>query len=129
LQEALEANEPLAKAYYLKEELRQIWNQPNKAAAAVYLEQWINSALASEVGPLVKMGKTMATYRTGILAWYDQAHILWAHGRNQQQDQDAQKAGVRLLGSGVLQTQNSGDSRSQVRFNRMSQNLWVDADR
>ncbi|SFJ85704.1 Transposase [Desulfomicrobium apsheronum] len=71
LQEALEANEPLAKAYYLKEELRQIWNQPNKAAAAVYIEQWINSALASEVGPLVKMGKTMATYRTGILAWYD----------------------------------------------------------
>lgn len=43
LQEALEANEPLAKAYYLKEELRQIWDQPNKAAAAVYLEQWINT--------------------------------------------------------------------------------------
>lgn len=39
LQEALEANEPLAKAYYLKEELRQIWKQPNKAAAAAYLEQ------------------------------------------------------------------------------------------
>ncbi len=38
LQEALEANEPLAKACYLKEELRQIWNQPDKAAAAVYLE-------------------------------------------------------------------------------------------
>jgi len=34
LQEALEANEPLANAYYLKEELRQIWKQPNKAAAA-----------------------------------------------------------------------------------------------
>ena len=71
LQEGLEANEPLAKAYYLKEELRQIWHQPNKAAAAVFLEQWISSALASNVGPLVKMGKTMATYRTGILAWYD----------------------------------------------------------
>jgi hypothetical protein len=39
LQEALEANEPLAKAYYLKDELRQIWKQPNKAAAAAYLEQ------------------------------------------------------------------------------------------
>jgi transposase len=68
LQKALEANEPLAKAYYLKEELRQIWKQPNKDAAAVYLEQWIRSALASDVGPLVKMGKTMAMYRTGILA-------------------------------------------------------------
>ena len=71
MQKALEANEPLAKAYYLKEELRQIWKQPNKDAAAVYLEQWIRSALASDVGPLVKMGKTMALYRTGILAWYD----------------------------------------------------------
>lgn len=71
LQEALEANEPLAKAYYLKEELRQIWKQPNKAAAAKYLKQWISSALASDVGPLVKMGKTMAMYQTGILAWYD----------------------------------------------------------
>ena len=71
LQEALEANEPLAKAYYLKEELRQIWKQPNKVAASAYLDQWISSALASNVGPLAKMGKTMAMYRTGILAWYD----------------------------------------------------------
>jgi len=71
LQEALEANEPLAKACYLKEELRQLWDQANKAAATVYLEQWINSALASGLGPLAKMGKTMARYRTGLLAWYD----------------------------------------------------------
>lgn len=50
LQEALAANELLDKAYYLKEELRQIWKQPNKAAADEYLEQWIRSALASDVG-------------------------------------------------------------------------------
>lgn len=60
MQEALEANEALAKAYYLKEELRQIGKQPNKVAASAYLDQWISNALASDVGPLVKMGKTMA---------------------------------------------------------------------
>ena len=30
------------------------------------------------------------------------------------------KTGVRLPGPGVLQTQDSGDSRGQVRFNRMN---------
>lgn len=49
------------------------------------------------------------------------SHILHAHERNRQQNQDAQKAGTRLPGSGVLQTRDFGDSRGQVRFNRMSQ--------
>ena len=49
------------------------------------------------------------------------SHLLRAHGRNQQQNQDAQKAGIRLPGPGVLQTQDSGNSRGQVRFKRMSQ--------
>ncbi|MBE1425487.1 MAG: transposase [Desulfomicrobium sp.] len=53
MQEALAANEPLAKAYDLKEELRQIWKQPSKAAATEHREQWMRSALASDVGPLV----------------------------------------------------------------------------
>jgi hypothetical protein len=34
--------------------------------------------------------------------------------------QDPQKAGIRLSGPGVLQTQDPGDSRGQVRFNRMN---------
>src|SRR5271169_6563969 len=33
LQDALRLNEPLAVAYYLKEDLRQIWSQPNKRIA------------------------------------------------------------------------------------------------
>lgn len=123
LQEALEANEPLPKAYYLKEELRQIRKQPNKAAAAKYLEQWINSSLSSDVGPFVKMGKTTAMYRNWHPSLVRPSHILRDHGRSQQQNQDAQKAGIRLSGPRVLQTQNSGDSRGQVRFNRMSQHI------
>jgi hypothetical protein len=39
LEEALAYNEPLSKAYYLKEELHQFWNQPNKQAAQKYLQE------------------------------------------------------------------------------------------
>lgn len=71
LEEALRLNEPLAKAYYLKEELRQIWSQPNKATATKVLDGWIERATTSGIGPLMQMGKTMAVCRFGILAWYD----------------------------------------------------------
>lgn len=71
LEEALRLNEPLAKAYYMKEDLRQIWSQPDKASASLFLDDWIARATASEVGPLVKMGNTLAAYRFGLLAWYD----------------------------------------------------------
>ncbi|MEZ7195211.1 ISL3 family transposase [Pseudodesulfovibrio karagichevae] len=71
LEEALRMNEPLAKAYYLKEDLRQIWNQRDRQAAEAFLQGWIDRAIESGVGPLVQMGKTMAAYRFGILAWFD----------------------------------------------------------
>jgi transposase len=37
LNEALRLNQPLALAYYLKEDLRQFWEQPSKTATAVLL--------------------------------------------------------------------------------------------
>lgn len=71
LEEALRLNEPLAMAYYLKEDLRQIWDQPTKVAGAAFLDDWIARATASGVRPLMTMAKTMAAYRFGIIAWYD----------------------------------------------------------
>lgn len=71
LEEALRINEPLAAAYYMKEDLRQIWNQRDKATAAAIIDGWIKIAMGSEIDPLVKMGKTMQTHRYGILNWYD----------------------------------------------------------
>lgn len=41
LEEALRLNQPLALAYYLKEDLRQFWEQPSQSAAAAFLEDWI----------------------------------------------------------------------------------------
>ncbi|MGZ3386269.1 MAG: DesA/ISL3 alpha bundle tail domain-containing protein, partial [Isosphaeraceae bacterium] len=34
-------NKPLAVAYYMKEDLRQLWSQQNKAQAKRFLKDWI----------------------------------------------------------------------------------------
>ncbi len=40
----LQTNEPLFKAYYLKEDLCQIWMQENKAAGEEQLKYWCERA-------------------------------------------------------------------------------------
>ena len=71
LEKALRVNKPLATAYYLKEDLRQLWSQPNKNDAERFLEYWIEKARASGVRMLVKFSNTLSIYRNGILAYYD----------------------------------------------------------
>ena len=71
LENALAMNEPLSKAYYLKEQLRQIWSQPMKAMAEEVLDDWVRQAEQSKITQLQKMAVTMRTYKKGILAWYD----------------------------------------------------------
>ena len=71
LKEALRLNEPLATAYYMKEDLRQIWSQANKEDARRVLDDWIARALSSDIRQLTSMGKTMALHRQRILDWYD----------------------------------------------------------
>jgi transposase len=71
LEEALRMNQPLATVYYMKEDLRQIWEQPDKATAAQVLEDWMRRAEASCLSVLQKFAATLAMHRTGILAYYD----------------------------------------------------------
>ena len=71
LENALAMNEPLSKAYYLKEQLHQIWSQPMKAMAEKVLDDWIRQAEQSKIIQLQKMAVTVKTYKKGILAWYD----------------------------------------------------------
>ena len=71
LEEALRINKPLAAAYYMKEDLRQIWEQPDKATAARVLADWIRRADASGIKILHKMAATLEAHRHGILAYYD----------------------------------------------------------
>ena len=71
LNEALRINQPLATAYYMKEDLRQFWQQPGKFSAQFFLDDWIASAQASGVAMLKKFAKTLQLHRAGLLAWYD----------------------------------------------------------
>ena len=71
LQEALQLNESLAIAYYLKEDLRQIWEQPDRRRAGVFLTDWCRRARASGIRVLQTMATTLEGYRSGILNWYE----------------------------------------------------------
>ena len=71
LQEALRINQPLATAYYMKEDLRQIWEQPNKPLAREFLLGWIRRAESSGIRMLIQFAKTLAIHREEILNYYD----------------------------------------------------------
>lgn len=70
LEEALSLNKSLATAYYLKEDLRQIWSQQSRLKASRFLTDWCRRARASGIRVLQTMANTLEGYRTGILDWY-----------------------------------------------------------
>jgi len=71
LEQALEINKPLAAAYYMKEEMRQLWKQPSKWHAANFLNAWILKAKASNIVFLDRFADTLEEHWQGILAYYD----------------------------------------------------------
>jgi transposase len=71
LQEALRLNEPLATAYYLKEELNEIWEQDDEETAQALLMDWITYAESTGIAMLHKFAKTLRLHAWGILAYYD----------------------------------------------------------
>jgi transposase len=71
LEEALALNKSLATAYYLKEDLRQFWEQPGKRFGTLFLDGWIKRAEASGIKVLQQMARTLAAHRSGLLAYHD----------------------------------------------------------
>ena len=71
LQEALRLNEPLATAYYLKEELNEVWEQDDEESAQALLLDWILYAESTGIRMLQKFARTLRFHATGILAYYD----------------------------------------------------------
>jgi transposase len=71
LKEALKLNDSLATAYYLKEDLRQFWEQSDRLAAHRFLTHWLRKAEASGIRMLKDFAKTLAFHRRGLLAWYN----------------------------------------------------------
>src|SRR4030042_2785826 len=71
LEEALRLNEPLAVAYYLKDELNEIWEQEDEQQAQALLMDWILYAESTGIRVLHQFARTLRVYAHGILAWYD----------------------------------------------------------
>lgn len=70
LEEALQLNEPLAQAYYLKEELHWLWRQPDMKTAKLFLRDWIRRARATTIQPLEKFCNLLGNHQKGICKWY-----------------------------------------------------------
>ena len=71
LKKAMDVNADLATSYYLKEELRSVWNQADKEAARTVLHNWIKKARESGVRHMKKLADTLGLHMEGILAYYD----------------------------------------------------------
>lgn len=71
LDEALRINEPLLLGWYLKEELRELWNQTSRQRMGAFLKDWCDKADQTGIGQMLKMAKTLRTHTSGILAYVD----------------------------------------------------------
>jgi transposase len=71
LREALRLNEPLAIAYYLKDELNELWEQDDQEAAQALLLEWVTFAESTGIRMLQDFAKTLRAHAWGILAYYD----------------------------------------------------------
>lgn len=77
LDNVLNLNEPLMIAYYLKEDLREIWNQTNKDDAELVLNEWVRQAMDSKYSHwskwLLPCGPTSHIYLHGMTTRYQMA--------------------------------------------------------
>lgn len=71
LEEALRLNQPLATAYYLKEDLAEVWEQEDQETAQAFLLDWIIQAETSGIRMLMAMARTLRIHAWEILAYYD----------------------------------------------------------
>lgn len=70
LENALAINEPLSQAYYLKEDLREIYRQVNHEEAEKKLDEWVRMARDTGQETLTDMAETIENAKDGILAYY-----------------------------------------------------------
>lgn len=71
LDNALKLNEPLMKAYYLKESLKEIWTQVGKEQAEKVMGDWLEQAYQAKIPKMTTFANTLKAHKWGILAWYD----------------------------------------------------------
>lgn len=68
LKELLEANQPLATVYVLKDALKAIWYAPSVWEGWLRWRSWMRQARESDLEPLVRFARNLRRYARGILA-------------------------------------------------------------
>jgi transposase len=68
LGEVARANEPMFRAFLLKEELRLLYQLEDPALAPAHLDAWLAWASRSRLAPFVRVARTIRRHRQGILA-------------------------------------------------------------
>jgi len=71
LDELLQLNEPLATMHIMKEQLRLFWDLKDRKSAESFLKDWCFDAMNSGITHLAKVARTLMSYRTGILTYFD----------------------------------------------------------
>ena len=70
LDDLMTLNEPLYEAYLLKEDLRQLWHQPNADMAGQFLAAWIQRAEATTLHHFLKLATTLKNHALQVLSWF-----------------------------------------------------------
>ncbi len=70
LEQLMELNEPLYKAYLLKEELRTFWNLVNEAEGQSFLSSWIVNAKTLGIKHFTKLAETLQQHEQGLLDYF-----------------------------------------------------------
>ena len=125
MQEALRLNEPLATAYYLKEELNEIWEQDDQEAAEALLMDWIAYAESTGIRMLQQFAKTLRFHAFGILAYYDYPISTGPLEGTNNKIKTMKRQAYGFRDHEFFRLKILGIHRNQVRFSRMNQNSMI----
>ena len=114
LEEALALNEPLATAYYMKEDLRRFWEQPGKWFATTFLRRLDSPSRGVGDQDPPADGQDVGGAPLGFAGVLRCDDHERADGGDEQQDQDNEASGVRFPRPGVLQAEDPGNPRDEV---------------
>ncbi len=67
LEELLSINRNLSITYILKDDLKQLWRLRNPDSVKLHLQNWCETAIQSQIEPLIKFAKKLLRYAYGII--------------------------------------------------------------
>ena len=111
LKEALKLNASLAAAYYLKEDLRQFWEQPTRVSADCFLDRWCARAEATGTRRMQETGEDHAGPPPGPSGLVHPSDLDRTTRRNEHEDPSPSATILRLQRPCILPAQDLRPTR------------------